>query len=69
MKHKYKIGDVVTLKIGDRPLLHIKVIELVNRKGPHYKLNWEQCAYHPLLNTIAIPERVLNRTTITRRNK
>lgn len=62
MAHKYKVGDTVTLKIGERPLLHIKVIEKVMRaKKPHYLLNWAAAGYHELLNTVAIPEHVLNK--------
>jgi hypothetical protein len=59
--YKYRVGQVVTLKIGERPLLHLKVLERADRRGPHYKLDWGSCGYHELLNTIAVPERVLNK--------
>jgi hypothetical protein len=62
VKHKYKIGETVTLQIGTRPLLHIKVLERVMRaKKAHYLLNWALVGYHELLNTVAIPEHVLNK--------
>ena len=62
MTHKYKIGDTLTLQIGDRPLLHVKVLECVLRsKKPHYRVDWATAGYHELLNTVPLPEASFNR--------
>ena len=61
MEHKYKIGDTVTMQIGDRPLLYVTVLECVARNDtPHYKVDWAKAGYHELLNTVALPEKTLS---------
>jgi len=61
MDYKYKIGDTVTMQIGDRPTLYVTVLECVARGSmPHYKVDWEKAGYHALLNTVAVPEKTLS---------
>lgn len=54
---KYKIGDKVLVKIGDRPLIPFTVLACLNRDGPHYQFDWAEHGFNAILNTVAIPER------------
>ena len=54
---KYKIGDRVALKIGERPVMHFAVVGCVMRKEPHYCLDWAEHGFNAILNTVAIPEK------------
>lgn len=58
---KYKVGDIVNLKIGTRPLVKVEILECVMRSGPYYKINWEKIGFNAMLNDIAITEKVLSR--------
>ena len=53
---KYKVGDLVALKIGNREPRCVAVLECVMRDRPHYKIDWEKIGYNAILNTVAIPE-------------
>jgi len=53
---KYRVGDKVLVRIGDRPLIHFTIVECVNRKNPHYKFDWAEHGFNAILNTVAIPE-------------
>jgi hypothetical protein len=56
-KPLYKIGDRVTLKIGDRPIMAVTVLAVaVAKKGPSYKIDWTEHGFNELLNTVSIPE-------------
>jgi hypothetical protein len=60
--YKHKVGDTLTLQIGDRPLLHLTILECVARaKKPHYRVDWAKAGYHEMLNTISLPETAFNR--------
>jgi len=53
---KYKIGERVAVKIGDRPLIAFTILECVERKVPHYKFDWSEHGFNAILNTVPIPE-------------
>lgn len=53
---KYKIGDRVLVKIGERPEIKFKILECVKRDRPHYKFDWAEHGFNAILNTVAIPE-------------
>ena len=56
MMHKFKKGDLVLVKIGERKV-EMRVVDLI--EGLLYKLDWTLCGYNPLLNTVRIPEKSL----------
>jgi hypothetical protein len=53
---KYRIGDKVSVKIGDRPPIVFTILECVTRDRPHYKFDWAEHGFNAILNTVAIPE-------------
>lgn len=59
---KYKVGEVVTMKIGERPPIRVEILECVMRQQrPHYKVNWEKAGWNGMLNTVAVAEKSLSR--------
>jgi hypothetical protein len=44
------------LRIGSRPVLNVTVIACVERKIPHYKIDWAEHGFNQLLNDVPIPE-------------
>lgn len=53
---KYKPGDRLLLKIGNRPEMSVTVLRSVDRKKPHYTIDWSEHGFNKLLNDVAIPE-------------
>lgn len=53
---KYKTGDRVLVKVGERPLIAFTILECVKRHTPHYKFDWSEHGFNAILNTVAIPE-------------
>ena len=54
---RYKAGDRLTLKIGDRPEMVVTVLSVITTKPkPHYKIDWTEHGFDALLNTVPIPE-------------
>jgi hypothetical protein len=54
---KYKTGDRVLLKIGNRPIMAVTVLASdLTQKTPRYTINWAEHGFNEILNTVHIPE-------------
>jgi hypothetical protein len=53
---KYEIGALLRLRIGARPVLNVTVIACVDKKTPHYRIDWTAHGFNELLNDVPIPE-------------
>ena len=57
MTPRYKPGDRLALKIGDRPVMVVTVLDVVAAKTmPRYKIDWAAHGFNSILNTVSIPE-------------
>jgi hypothetical protein len=55
---KRSVGDIVWLKIGDRPPMKTRVLECL--AGDLYLLDWGSCGFNAILNTVRIPGKSLH---------
>jgi len=55
VSHKFNEGQVVFVKIGDRPLVEMVVLERL--EGLLYRLDWSHSGFNSLLNSVRIPEK------------
>lgn len=53
MSQVYEKDSLVVIKIGQRPPLKIRVLERLD--GDFYLLDWSECGFNSLLNTVRIP--------------
>lgn len=59
--HKYSVGDLVWVRVGDREPFQTTVLERLVRNGSFmYKIEWSVAGFNRLLNAVAISERALN---------
>lgn len=56
VNYQYEVGSLVTVTIGDRPPMVFPVLAQVARNVPHYRLDWTEHGFSPLLNDVPIPE-------------
>lgn len=49
---------MVWLKIGDRPAMNIRIVKRL--EGDRYRLDWGQCGFNSILNTVSIPAKSLS---------
>jgi hypothetical protein len=58
MGTKFKAGDLVWMRIGERPPVRIRVLGVAD--NGLYLLDWSSCGFNALLNTVRISGRRLS---------
>lgn len=58
MTHKFSEGQTVFVKIGNRLLLEMVVLECL--EGLMYRLDWSGSGFNSLLNAVRIPEKSIS---------
>lgn len=58
-RHRFKVGQSVRVKIGNRAPFLTKVLERIEGRPSFYKIDWASGGFNPLLNSVAVCEAAL----------
>jgi len=58
-RHKYDVGQLVWVSIRSRAPFRTRILERVEGRPSHYKVDWAVGGFNVLLNTVAVCESAL----------